>query len=72
MSCPVICEAPREQVLRLNFSLMRETQGKEVNHSEKENDSRGKMRKKKVRRVFRPEQRLCYFEGKEMELNRRY
>jgi len=43
---------------------MRETQGKEENHSEKENDSGGKMRKKKVRRVFRPEQRLWYFEGK--------
>jgi len=31
---------------------MRETWGKEVNYSEEENDSEGKMGKKKVRRVL--------------------
>jgi len=46
-----------------------------VNPSEEENEPEGKLRKKKVRRVFRPEQGLkakTNRKVKELELNRRY
>jgi len=42
---------------------MRQTWGKEVNQSEKENHSEGELKKQKVRRVFRRERSLCDLNG---------